>query len=45
MKETHIYIIDTHEMAMLVADLLTDDIGINILSLLDHKTELKFIIK
>ena len=29
-------------MAMRVADLFTDDPGINILSFLDHKTELKY---
>ena len=29
-------------MATLVADLFTDDIGINILSFLDHKTEIKY---
>ena len=32
-------------MATLVADLFTDDIGINILSFLDHKTEIKYRIK
>ena len=31
-------------MATLVADLFTDDIGINILSFLDHKTEIKLCI-
>ena len=29
-------------MATLVANLFTDDIGINILSFLDHKTEIKY---
>ena len=29
-------------MATLVAELFTDDIGINILSFLDHKTEIKY---
>ena len=32
-------------MATLVANLFTDDIGINILSFLDHKTEIKYRIK
>jgi len=32
-------------MATLVADLFTDDIGINILSFLDHKTEIEYKIK
>ena len=32
-------------MATLVADLFADDIGINILSFLDHKTEIKHRIK
>ena len=32
-------------MAMLVANLFTDDIGINILSCLNHKTEVKYWIK
>ena len=32
-------------MAMLVADIFTDNIGINILSFLDHKTEMKYKIK
>ncbi len=32
-------------MATLVADLFTDDIGINILSFLDHKTEIIYRIK
>lgn len=30
------------KMAMLVADLFTDNVGINISSFLDHKTELKY---
>ena len=32
-------------MATLVADLVTDDIGINTLSFLSHKTEIKYRIK
>ena len=32
-------------MATLVANLFTDDIGINISSFLDHKTEMKYRIK
>ena len=32
-------------MAMFVADLFTDDIGINILSFLDHKTKIKYRLK
>ena len=33
------------KMAMLVADLFTDNVGLNILSFLDHKTEIEYKIR